>query len=67
MGFCLVPPPQFTYLTDLTKYGYEVVSQFMSALQKGKSLATAAAAEMVGMMVPIGTESTELGAVPEDH
>ena len=66
LGLCPVPPPQFTYQTDLTKCGYEVVSQFVSALQKGKSLATAAAARAADTMVPLSTESTGLGTVPED-
>ena len=66
LGLHQVPPPQFMYQTDLTKSGYEVASQFVSVLQKGKSLTAAAAAGVVDTMVPVSTESTGLGAVPED-
>ena len=65
LGLHPVPPPQFTYQTDLMKCGYEVVSQFTSALQKGKSLTTAAAAEVADTTVPTGTESNGLGMVSQ--
>ena len=67
LGFGVEPPPMFKYKTDLTRCRYKVVSQFTSALQEGKSLATAAAAGVVVTMAPIDTESTGVGAVPKDN
>ena len=67
LGFCVEPPPTFTYKTDLTRCGYKVASQFASALQEGKSLVTAASAGAAITMTPVSTESTGLGAVPEDN
>ena len=37
LGFLVEPLPMLTYTTDLTRCGYEVASQFASALQQGKS------------------------------
>ena len=63
----VAPLPMLTYTTDLTWRGYEVVSQFVSALQQGKSLTTAAAAGVTVTTAPINTESTGLDVVPEDN
>ena len=67
LGFCVEPPPKFTYKTDLMRCGYEVASQFTLALQEGKSVMAAASAGVAVMTAPINTESTKLGTVPEDN
>ena len=67
LGFRVEPLPMLTYTTDLIRYGYEVASQFTSALQQGKSLTTAVAARATVTMAPVNTESTRLDVVPEDN
>ena len=66
LGICPVPPLQFTYQTDLMKVGYDVVSQFMLALQRGKSLTAAASTGVADPTNPIGTRATGQDTVPED-
>ena len=67
LGFWVEPLPMLTYTTDLTRCRYEVASQFVSALQQGKSLATAAAAGMTVTMAPVKAESTGLDVVLQDN
>ena len=55
LGIHLLSPPQFTYQTNLMKYGYDMASQFLSALQKGKSLTAAAATGVVDPTIPVST------------
>ena len=67
LGFWVEPLPMLTYTTDLTRCRYKVASQFTSALQQGKSLATAAAAGMTVTTGPINAESAGRDVVLEDN
>ena len=66
LGLWVEPPPQFTYKIDLMKLGYEVASQFASALKKGQSVTAAAVTGVADVTVPVNVESTGPGAVPEN-
>ena len=67
LGICLVPPPQFTYQTDLTKVGYDVASQFASALKKGKSLTAAASSKLADPTTPVDAEVASSTTVPTNQ